>query len=661
MDGDKEPMEFSLSEREIISTNLPTEKISNIFSKLQDTYTRQYKHQALIQRESKTFKLIEGYIQRTTMGVYQHQSLDFTLTNIIFPKLNISYYIFKGNVFYEVRPNGQLSNAYYLFSEQNIRNFYQSFPDLFSSTFPNPSQEEFLAIIYWHQNKIVNVESLCLPSLPRYSFQIPLLRTLASAFTVSYGATLSRESLVHFSDRPIWNLEQVARASFELLHLPFQAFMQSQYAVTLLDSLKKHIAGGSHRNTIRLLGHLSKGNLSSLSAFHDMIATIYLGHAYTDAVTTSKNSVSLIYCKNIRLIFTLIQQIFKSKLTSSTDMKLLLANNVQNDRSIYSEQALDKLYDELSVPNLLISELNGCLVNLSIKSSNRDIDILKELAHKKILRRKDDHTFKQTKYRSDMHYIYITDELPPTLPHNITVIELLGDLPKDHLFNEEDSSFIILLSLFNFFYPANDSIGAPAPVRYASDIDAVKKFISLFFADSTSEISSNRLNDAKREYPDKDLSKSEFDTVRIKKGKELGISDMEYTTSQDIEEAYRLWRSSDPDHIPNVKVIEIMRQTYDVLFYLKNNHATSRLHPEAGEKNVKCFFGLALDKERLTGAIASDAETSTANCQNELEASTLYYKNMIHTFQELQPKIRGELETLAQITLQANHGHIPLI
>ena len=58
MDGDKEPMEFSLSEREIISTNLPTEKISNIFSKLQDTYTRQYKHQALIQRESKTFKLI---------------------------------------------------------------------------------------------------------------------------------------------------------------------------------------------------------------------------------------------------------------------------------------------------------------------------------------------------------------------------------------------------------------------------------------------------------------------------------------------------------------------------------------------------------------------------------------------------------------------------
>ena len=58
---------------------------------------------------------------------------------------------------------------------------------------------------------------------------------------------------------------------------------------------------------------------------------------------------------------------------------------------------------------------------------------------------------------------------------------------------------------------------------------------------------------------------------------------------------------------------------------------------------------------------ASDAETSTANCQNELEASTLYYKNMIHTFQELQPKIRGELETLAQITLQANHGHIPLI
>ena len=99
----------------------------------------------------------------------------------------------------------------------------------------------------------------------------------------------------------------------------------------------------------------------------------------------------------------------------------------------------------------------------------------------------------------------------------------------------------------------------------------------------------------------------------------------------------------------------------DCKLKLKNNHAKSRLHPEAGEKNVKCFFGLALDKEKLTGAITSDPETSTTNRQNELEASTLYYENMIHTFQELQTKIRSELETLAQITLQANHGHIPLI
>ena len=68
------------------------------------------------------------------------------------------------------------------------------------------------------------------------------------------------------------------------------------------------------------------------------------------------------------------------------------------------------------------------------------------------------------------------------------------------------------------------------------------------FDDSTYAISSERLDEIKRKYHDKDLSKSEYDTERIRIAKSIGIWDLHYTTSQDIEEGYNIWRSSDPDH-----------------------------------------------------------------------------------------------------------------
>jgi hypothetical protein len=111
-----------------------------------------------------------------------------------------------------------------------------------------------------------------------------------------------------------------------------------------------------------------------------------------------------------------------------------------------------------------------------------------------------------------------------------------------------------------------------------------------------------------------------------------------------------MWRSSDPGHIPEVKVIEIMRQLYSPLFYLKNNHAKSRLHPEEDEKNVKCFFGLALDPASLSAVIKARKEAAMQQQQALTEGScTRYYESMICNFQEVYPKIRSELETLARM------------
>lgn len=146
-----------------------------------------------------------------------------------------------------------------------------------------------------------------------------------------------------------------------------------------------------------------------------------------------------------------MRNLFNTPFIRSVSMRLLVANNMQNRRPIYTDYTLDTLYDNISVPTALGLELNGCLVNISIQSSDRDIDTLKELVRKKILHRNDDQVFKDTKYQSRMHYIHITDKLPTTIPKDIDVIELLGDPPKDYVFNENDSTCIIFLSFSTSF------------------------------------------------------------------------------------------------------------------------------------------------------------------------------------------------------------------
>lgn len=655
MDMDKEISKLPSSEETSSVANLPTEKIRGICFKLQDSYTRYYKRQARVEKEVRLRALINSYVNRADKEALKHQPLESAIVNIIFPKLNVLPCIFKNNIFYVIAPNENRNYPFSIFSEQDIHTFYEIADNTLSSTFLNPTQKEFLAIIYWHQNKIINVESLCVPRLPAYSFQIPTLRILASAFTAAYGVALSHETSMGFSNQPIWNLRQMILASFTLLNLSPQSLTQNKYLIALFDVLKEHLSGGDYKSILKLLNSISNGNLASLNSFHDMIAIVFLGHLYADTVSSSKRMGSIIYCKNTRYIYDLIRNLFntpfiRSIFMSSASMRLLVANNMQNRRPIYTDYVLDTLYNNISVPTALGLELNGCLVNISIQSSDRDIDTLKELVRKKVLHRKDDQVFKDTKYQSHMHYIHITDKLPTTIPKDIDVIELLGDPPKDYVFNENDSTCIIFLSLFNFFYPTKTFTDTHSPSRYTSDEDVVKKFKTYLFNDSTCAIPPECLDEIKRKYHDKDLSKSGYDTERIRLAKSIGIWDLDYTTSQDIEEAYNMWRSSDPDHIPEVKVIEIMRQLYSPLFYLKNNHAKSRLHPEEDEKNVKCFFGLALDPASLSTVIKARKEAAMQQQQALTEGScTRYYESMICNFQEVYPKIRSELETLARM------------
>lgn len=626
-------------------SNFPSREL-RFFDILQSTYTKRQHHQRSIQKPSKERRLIAAYIKRAFPdSLLLSDPLEYIITNHLLPKLGISPFILGSCIFYTITHCDKMTSpSCFIFSEKDIHSFYKSSTrKKFWSAIVQPSKDEFLAIIYWHQHKIHNLTSLCPTYIPDYSPQILGVRTIAPAFISAYWAQFLYPVSAQ-SHRTYKNLEQATLAACDLLRLPYPTsqshFSAYQYIFALISEVDALLSSAYRQTLLTLLRELSTENLSALSEFHDMLATIYLGHAYIDAVTKKKRNVSVIYCKDILHTYTLVQSLLDSTFAFSSKLQI----HTTFPKKVYSEYTITALHMNMTTSNPIFDDISGRIANISKRKSQFDIELLKEVSEK---RSHNEHSTFKRSYDSHIHYIYITDQPPPPLPKNFQLIKLSGIIPENKSsFSCQEAAILVLLSLFNFFHPTTPAM-IPASAKFLSHEEAAEEFISLFFEDSTQSIPAHLLEEVKHEYHGIDLSKSEYDTERIKIGRKLGICDLEYTTSQDVEEAYRIWRSSDPDQIPNIDIVKSMKQRYNELFYLKNNHAKSRLHQEAKEKNVKCFFGLALDKEKLTVMIGSDEGTAAKKRKKLAEESfTRYYENMIRNFQELQPEIQKALESM---------------
>lgn len=614
------------------------------FDMLQSIKIKRQKQRSSSQVTSQKRQLIVTYIKRVFSDpLLLSDPLEDIITNQILPKLGVIPYTIGNFMFYNIMPFNRLSSPFfYIFSENDIHSFYEN-GAFFSPSLSRPSKDEFLAIIYWHQNKIRNVTSLYSPYVIFCSPQILGIRTIALAFISAYWAQFLCPTPTHHH-RTFEELQQATAAAYDLLRLPDPTFLfhgsTYQYILALISEIGTLISSTKYQTLLAVLQELSKENLSTLSEFHDMLATIYLGHAYTDVLTKKKHNVSVIYCRDILHTYTLVQSILNSTFAFSSKIQI----HATFSPKVYTEYSISSLHMNMITSKPIFDDISGRIANISKRESKFDLELLKEVSDPNS--HKEDNTFKRS-YNSHIHYIYITDQPPPPLPKNFQLIKLSGIIPENKSsFSCQEAAILVLLSLFNFFHPTMPAM-IPASAKFLSHEEAAEEFISLFFEDSTQSIPAHLLEEVKHEYHGIDLSKSEYDTERIKIGRKLGIYDLEYTTSQDVEEVYRIWRSSDPDQIPNIDVVKSMKQRYNELFYLKNNHAKSRLHPEEKEKNVKCFFGLALDKEKLTVMIGSDEGTAAKKRKKLAEESfTRYYENMIRNFQELQPEIQKALESM---------------
>ena len=82
------------------------------------------------------------------------------------------------------------------------------------------------------------------------------------------------------------------------------------------------------------------------------------------------------------------------------------------------------------------------------------------------------------------------------------------------------------------------------------------------------------------------------------------------------------------------------------MFYVKFKPAKCRITPDAPERNVKVFHGLALNVDKLH-ALTMTAEIPVHDDQQRQEEFFRYYDEMIQNFQKLQPQIVNALKRLS--------------
>lgn len=629
-----------------------------------DEAPRPYVSHMFSKREEAQLHLIYNYFHRNNIDL--PPSIDVFLANEIIPQLSIIPFLFEGNMFYMIQTKEII--PYLIFSEADIRPFFRNYS--FKTCLPHPNEQELTAILSWHHNNISNIKKYYNKMSPMFPHQVQALRTFPYAFFEYYKTEeqriLSILEPIDFS-KGDQKLYRWLRAPNE--HLQSRS-IATKYATYLLSDLKEAFIGDlygvmyyeprtfkrerinprGHHYTLRILWTLSNGVLPAIDALHNMFAQIYLGQTYVKETMGTQKNVTILLCKDARLMGKLIKTIFTSSFDFSKTCRDFEWINQLYGTPVYTEYEISHLCTTVKASTLLREEACGVLVNVSIQKDKSDLDQLKMFSLKKTLQYENDTIFKDISHHPSKHYIHIMEEPPMDIAPNMQLIELMGDITgKECSLSNLDAAVIVLLSIFNFFTPTPlpKQEETPSSHPFATEEEIVRGFIEDLFDDTTSKFTAEQLEEAIEKWMDEnnttenfdsDISKSKNDDDRKKIADNIGISLHPYTITGDIETAFKAWGKSVPFSTGAINIIDSLKKLYHPLFYIKYHKAKSRINPDAPEKNVKVFYGLALKAEKLY-SFPPQEEVSLPSIQERENSFSHYYETMIQNFLNFQPQI----------------------
>ena len=624
-------------------------RLTHIIDSLKKAYKRDYKQSMYTQEELDIRNTAIFYINRVNPHFLRQHTLEMTLVIYILPLLNIAGFNFKDNLFYVAKGISGYPLGYWIISEEELHTLYLSDSQKLNTKILMPTEEQLSAILYWHHNKIHNVKYLYPTWNPFYAYHINMLRTIPIAFCQYYWLQLAKTKTTIF-DCPQSDRDKAIRTSVSRLKFSYQIDSSPPLHINMknfIDDLCKKF-DDSHFVFIRkLLWGLSHGNLPAVKSFLEMIATIYLGHDYIKTATSTHPTMNIIHCKNTQVIKQLLESIFTFSFTFDNNDYTVEPEH----RPIYSLDPPVTLAANLTSSAFIDAELNGGLVNISIDKSKDDLGHLAKVAKTSFIKFKEDRIFRTVKYVPDRYYVHITESVPVDPPSNMQYIELTGNIAdKEYKFEDIHAAILILLSLVNFFVPTTLPLQKPrSPHSFTSEEDVARKFIEELFDDTTSKFSPEDLENAiKKWYTENrviessnlDMSKAKNDTLR-KIATSIGILEEPHTKAKEIEIAFELWRKHAPYTIGDIKIIDVLKKLYNPLFYFKYNNARSRIQTNT-KKNVRVFFGLALDTEKLE-TLSDEENISEFDMKQRQEDFIQYYEDMIQNFRRLLPQVRESL------------------
>ena len=530
---------------------------------------------------------------------------------------------------------------------------------------PAKLMEELLsAILYWHHNKIHNVKDLYSTWKPFYAYHVEMLRTIPLAFFQYYwlqSANAHSSIIYHY---PKEDRDKVIQTSVPLLKLGLPNPRTSPPHVDMekyIQKLHEKLNEKTFDFIRRLLWGLSRGNISEVKSFLDMIATVYLGHDYIKTATSNKTIMYIIHCEDIQVVSRLLKSIFSYTFTLDNEDLITYAKL----HPIYSCDSPSTLAANLTSSDYILKELNGGLVNISVDTGENDLGHLKKIAETTRIKYKEDKIFKTLRFSPSRYYIHITDTLYTSLPTNAQRIELIGDIAnKAYKFENIHAETIILLSLLNFFAPTSPPTPKKSQIApsFTNENEIAQKFIEDLFDDTTSKFTSESLEEAiekwrnenkdTESYPP-DISKAKNETIRAI-AESIGILEEPHTKAKEIEVAFELWREHTPYPVANIKIIDVLKNLYNPLFYFKYSSAESRIETET-QRNVRVFFGLALDTDKLDDLINKE-NISERDLRQRQEEFIQYYEDMVQNFKTLLPQIQKALLLLDAKMPDSSHS-----
>ena len=530
---------------------------------------------------------------------------------------------------------------------------------------PAKLMEELLsAILYWHHNKIHNVKDLYSTWKPFYAYHVEMLRTIPLAFFQYYwlqSANAHSSIIYHY---PKEDRDKVIQASAPLLKLGLPNLRTSPPYVDMekyIQKLHEKLNEKTFDFIRRLLWGLSRGNIPEVKSFLDMIATIYLGHDYIKTATSNKTIMYIIHCENIQVVSRLLKSIFSYTFTLDNEDLITYAKL----HPIYSCDSPSTLAANLTSSDYILKELNGGLVNISVDTGENDLGHLKKIAETTRIKYKEDKIFKTLRFSPSRYYIHITDTLYTSLPTNAQRIELIGDIAnKAYKFENIHAETIILLSLLNFFAPTNPPTPKKAQMTpsFTNENEIAQKFIEDLFDDTTSKFTPEILEEAIGKWRDEnkdakssatDISKAKNETIKAV-AESIGILDEPHTKAKEIEVAFEQWREHVSYPVADIKIVDVLKKLYNPLFYFKYNNAESRIETQT-KSNVRVFFGLALDVDRLD-ALVNKEHISERDMLEQQEDFIQYYEDMIQNFKNLLPQIQESLLSLYEKIPKSCHS-----